>query len=302
MDFNEVLIFATVAKALSVTGAANALGLPKSTVSRKIAQLEERLGARLIQRTTRALQLTEIGAAYYQHCAHIVDEVNAAERAVAAMQSSPAGTVRLAVPTAIGNALLGGLVADYLVRQPGTRVALTLTDAAVDPIDGGFDLVLRFGPLSESSLIARKLGISRRLLCASPSYLERRGTPHSPLDLEQHDCLVSASERGPVVWRLKSGSGPLGVTVTGPLLVNDDGIAHAAAVAGRGIARLPEYRCADDLRSGRLRSVLDDAMGDSATLYALYPSQRHLAATVKTFLDFLSERMAQLLGSATVVS
>lgn len=302
MDFNEVLIFATVAKTLSMTGAASALGLPKSTISRKIAQLEERLGARLIQRTTRALQLTEIGTTYYLHCAHIVDEVNAAERAVATMQSSPAGTVRLAVPIAIGSALFGGLIADYLARQPTARVALTLTDAAVDPIDGGFDLVLRLGPLSESSLIARKLGTVRRRLCASPAYLERRGTPQSPLDLEQHDCLVSASERGPAVWRLTSSSGPLGVTVSGPLQVNDDGIALAAALAGHGIARLPEYRCADDLRADRLRSVLDDAMGDSATLYALYPSQRHLASSVKTFLDFLSERLAQLFGAATVVS
>src|SRR5689334_174794 len=177
MDLNDIVVFTKVVETKSFTGAADALGLPKSTVSRKLAQLEERLGVRLVQRTTRKLALTEIGEAYYERCARIVADIGEAEKLVTDMQATPRGRLRVTSTVDFSTRYLGGIVADFIAQHPDINVELEATDRLVDLIDESYDVAVRFGPMPESTLIARRLAGVSLVLCAAPAYLERRGTP-----------------------------------------------------------------------------------------------------------------------------
>src|SRR5689334_9657853 len=177
MDLNDIVVFTKVVETKSFTGAADALGLPKSTVSRKLAQLEERLGVRLVQRTTRKLALTDIGEAYYERASRIVADIAAAEQVVTDMQSTPRGRLKITAPIDLSTKYLGGIIAEFVATHPDVNVELDATDRIVDLIEEGFDVAVRFGPLPESTLIARKLAPVAGVLCASPAYLARRPAP-----------------------------------------------------------------------------------------------------------------------------
>jgi DNA-binding transcriptional LysR family regulator len=293
MDLNQILVFVRVVQAKSFTAAGRLLHMPKSTVSSRVSQLEERLGVRLLQRTTRSLGLTDAGAAYYDRCARIVADLEEAEQSLGEQASAPRGTLRLTAPVQFANTYLGQLIAGYRALYPEVSVDVLVTDRVVDLVEEGLDLGIRIGKLAASSLIARKLGIVENHLYAHPDYLARRGRPRSPKDLARHDCLVFSSPGHPNQWALV---GPRGVaetvTVTGPLVANNLNLVRDAAAGGMGIALLPLFSCAEQVELGGLSRVLPRWTGHDGGLHAVYPTGRHLSLKVRSFLDFLVEELA----------
>ena len=293
MDLNEIVVFARVVETKSFTAAAQQLGLPKSTVSRKISQLEERLGVRLLQRTTRKLNLTEVGQAYYERCQRIVQDIAAAEQVVTDMQTAPRGLLRVTVPVDLGSTYIGALVADFLAAYPEIQLDLDVSDRIVDLIEDGIDLGLRIGPLTESTLIARKLGAIHMRVCASSEYLAKRGAPTTVAQLADHDALAFAPSGRVLQWTLH---GPKGAIEEAPFkarLVSNGMLAlRDAARAGAGVAVMPEFVIADDLAAGRMAIVLPEWTTAQAELFAVYPSTRNLSPKVRAFLEFVVARMS----------
>lgn len=289
MDLNEIIVFARVVQAGSFTTAAAQLGMPKSTVSRKVSELEERLDARLLQRTTRTLSLTDVGRTYYDYCARIVGEIEDAERAVSNLQAAPRGLLRVTAPVNVN--FLGPIVSDYLKRYPEVRLDLFCTGRAVDLVEERFDVGIRAGALADSTLIARSLGTVRWFLVAAPAYLKRRGSPRSPEDLKKHDCLLFGAGADGTSVRLEKEDTSVQIAVSTRLLVTDMDVLYAVAAAGLGIALLPAFRCVEELRARRLTRVLAGWNAPSTPVHVVYPSTRHLSPKVKSFVDHLHERM-----------
>ena len=228
--------------------------MPKSTVSRKISELEERLGARLLQRTTRKLSLTDVGHTYYQHAARVVAEVEEAELAVTRMQEAPRGLLRVTSP--LNFDYLGPIVATFLERYPEVKIELVCADRVVDLVQEGFDLALRAGHLADSTLIARTLGALKSFTVASPTFLRKHGTPMHPEDLERFDCVVFGAGPDRARWRLHHSGKTHAVNVRARLVANDFQVLDDAARAGLGVALLPGFRCVEPLRTNELRRVL----------------------------------------------
>lgn len=289
MDLNEIVVFARVVQAGSFTAAARSLSMPKSTVSRKVLELEERLGSRLLQRTTRKLSLTDVGRAYYEHAARIVSELEEAERAVSNLEQAPRGLLRVTAPLNFG--FLGPMLSAYLARHTEVQLELVCTDRVVDLVEERFDVGIRAGPLADSALIARGLGNVQRLLVASRGYLRKRGRPRSPEELSAHDVIVFGAGSGRASYVLSDGTRSVEVAVRARLSVNDLDVLHAAAGAGLGVALLPIFRCLDELRSRRLERVLDGWDAPFTPIHAVYPSTRHLSPKVKSFVDHLQAQM-----------
>ena len=286
-DLNEMAIFVHVVEAGSFTGAAKNLGLPKSTVSRKITQLEERLGVRLIQRTTRSLRLTDTGNAYYNQCARILGEIEEANIAVTQMQSTPTGTLRLTAPLLFGSTVLSGLVAEYMDQHPQVTVDMLLSDQCLDLVQEGVDIAFRIGQLEDSSLIGRYLGDVRGILCASPDYIAAHGTPTNPEQLSDHQLLTQAA------WNNWTMQGPddeqMTVQIKPRLQVNDFASLYTLALSGAGITPLPLLIASPAIRSGDLVPLLPEWPFEASPIHALYPSNRHLSAKVRSFVDFIIE-------------
>lgn len=287
MDLNELLVFARVVQSGSFTAAARALRMPKSTVSRKISELEERMGAQLLQRTTRALRLTEAGQAYYEHCARAVSEAEQAELAVTRMQAAPHGLLRVTTPLSVG--FLAPVISRFLKHYPEVRLEMLCTDRRVDLLEEGFDLAVRAGTLADSSLMARKVGTIERCVVAAPSYLAEHGVPKTPKDLEKHDCLVFGSGAEGGSWTLSSGGRTLQVPVQARVVLNEPDMLRAVALAGAGIALLPNVSPTDDFLSGGLQRLLPEWTSPGAPVHALYPSTRHRSPKVMAFVDFLHD-------------
>ncbi|NNB87452.1 LysR family transcriptional regulator [Corallococcus exiguus] len=287
MDLNELLIFARVVQAGSFTAAAKALRMPKSTVSRKVSELEERVGAQLLQRTTRTLHLTEVGRAYYAHCERIVAEAEAAELAVTRLQAGPYGLLRVTTPLSVH--FLAPLVARFMEKYPDVQVELLCTDRAVDLLEEGFDLAVRAGRLPDSSLMARRLGDIEWLVVASPGYLQARGAPKTPADLAKHDCLFFGKSVQGNVWTLHAGGRSVDVKVSGRLVVNEPDMLRAVTSLGAGVALIPGQQCIEDLASGRLQRVLPDWSSTGAPVHAVYPPTRHHVPKVMAFVEVLRE-------------
>jgi DNA-binding transcriptional LysR family regulator len=279
---SELQVFAKVVEQQGFTAAARALELPKSSVSRTVARLEDRLGVRLLQRTTRSLNLTDAGATFYGHATRILADIEQAERAVHSLAEVPRGTLRISAPLSFGSLFLGDLVADYMAQHHEVDVEVVLSDRLVDLIEEGFDLVVRVGALRDSSLVARKLGQAARRLVASPAYLAEHGTPTEPADLSDHQCLLYGYEATGANWRLAQGPE---VAVTGRLRSNNGSVLRAAALKGHGIAFLPEFLVACDLHTGRLVELLPQHEHAEAGIWVVYPHGRHLSAKVRAFVD-----------------
>jgi DNA-binding transcriptional LysR family regulator len=291
-DLNQLVIFAKVVETRSFTAAGRSLGLPKSTVSRKVAQLEERLGVQLLQRTTRKLSLTEVGAAFYERCARISTEIDEAEQAVMHMHGDPRGLLRLTAPPEFATAFLSDVISEYLVAYPEVDIQLELTERTVDMLEEGFDLSIRLGRVSDSTLISRELGPIQRYLVGSPKYLERRGVPEHPADLEDHDLVVLGNPRRSQTMELRGLDGELVTIAARPrLVVNSMGMLREAVLAGVGVGLLPAFKCAEDLEQSRLRAVLHDWTRTDAAIHAIYPTSRHLSAKVRIFLDYVAARL-----------
>jgi DNA-binding transcriptional LysR family regulator len=289
MDLNEILVFVRVVQTGSFTAAAVQLGMPKSTVSRKVTELEERLKARLLQRTTRKLSLTDVGRTYYDYCARIVAELEDAERAVSSLQDSPRGFLRVTTGTNVG--YLGPIVSDFLKRYPEVRIEMHCTGRVVDLIEERFDLGVRAGPLSDSTLIARNLGTAKWFLVATPAYLRKRGRPKSPEELSAHDSLLFATGTGGPAVRLENGDRSVQVPVKPRLLVGDLDVLDTAATAGLGIALLPAFHCVEALRARRLERVLREWNAPPTPIHVVYPSSRHVSPKVSRFVEHLQQRM-----------
>lgn len=291
-DLDAVLVFTRVAQLRSFSAAARQLGLPKSTVSRRVSGLERRLGARLLHRTTRRLNLTDVGELYFARCERVIADLEEAERAVLELQTVPRGLLRVTTPVDFGLDVPARLIAAFQLAYPQVQVLVTATNARVDLIADGFDVALRAGNLPDSSLVARKLFGTHSGLYASPDYLARRGAPARPRELVEHDCIVFGRDRLQTSWRLRGPEGEIEVDITGRFGCNDFNFARGAAIGGMGIARLPEFGCSEHERTGQLVRVLPAYVSDGGSLYAVYPSQRHLTAKVRAFVDFAAEHIA----------
>lgn len=293
-DLGEILAFTSVVRGGSFTAAAALLGMPKSTVSRKIAELEARIGARLLQRTTRRVSLTDAGRAYYEHAARIVSEIEEAEQAVSRMQAAPRGLLRITMPQAFS--VLGPVIAEYLRLYPEVRIELDASARRVDLVEERYDLAIRAGATPDSTLIARKLGLVRRCVLGAPSLVKRLRSFKGPSGLEEQDCLVFAAE-GPT-WTLVSGAKEVTVPVRSRLVANDYEVLQSVARAGYGLALLPEYQCLEDVAAGRLVRVLDGWAAREVPVVALYPSTRHLSPKVSALLELLRTKLALTLSQA----
>ncbi len=283
-------VFARVVDAGGVSAAARDLRLSKSAVSKQLAALEDRLGARLLQRTTRRMSLTEAGAGFLEHCRRVVAEAEAAESAVGALLAEPRGVLRVNAPMSFGTMHLAAAIPDFMARYPQVTVDLTLNDRMVDLLDEGYDVAVRIARLADSSLVARKLAPARRVMVAAPSYLDRKGRPAVLADLAEHDVLaysyVSAAEE----WRFLGPNGEESVRLEGRLRANNGDILLAACLAGSGIAALPTFLSGPSLRAGSLVRVLPEYESVPFGIYAVWPTARHLSAKVRAFVDFLAER------------
>ena len=289
MDLNEIMVFTRVVQAGSFVAASAELGIPKSTVSRKVAELEKRLNARLLQRTTRKLSLTDVGRTYFDQCARIVSEIEDAERMVTSLQSTPRGPLR--VTAGPNSAFLAPIISDYLKRYPEVRIELVSTTRAVDLVEERFDLGIRAGTLADSTLVARLLGRVGWFLVASAAYLKKRGRPRTPEDLREHDFLFFGRGLEGVGPRLEKDGRTVQLALSPRMAGSDMEVLHTVAIAGVGIALLPAFLSVNDLRARRLERVLPDWTAPSVPVHAVYPSTRHLSPKVKTFLDHLHARM-----------
>ncbi len=288
---DAMAVFARVVEAESFSGAARALGLSKSAVSKQVSRLEDRLGLRLLNRTTRRLSLTEAGAAFYQGCRRVVAEAEAAEQAVTHLAGAPRGRLRVNAPMSFGVRHVSPALPEFLGRYPELAIDLTLNDRMVDLVEEGFDVGVRIAQLADSSLVARHLAPNRSVLSAAPAYLDVRGAPRDIDELEDHACLIYSYQATGETWRLTGPGGARRLNVSGPFKVNNGDAILAAALGGLGIALLPCFICGDDLRAGRLVRVLPDwGLASDSAVSAVYPAARHLSPKVRVFVDFLVER------------
>lgn len=289
-DLNAAHLFVEVVQQGSFTNAAKVLGLPKSTLSRRIGDLETRLGARLLQRTTRKLSLTDLGAAYFERVNRIVSELGEAEAAVLDAQNTPRGVLRVTAPPDLGMVILPKALPEFTALYPEVHVVLDLSGRRVDLVQEGFDVALRAGHLVDSSLIAKSIATSSMAIYASPEYLAARGTPQRLEELVSHDCLVfgTTPERK---WHFERNGRTHEVSVTGRIAAQDFGYLRFATLAGGGIALLPNMLVGPDVHHGRLVQLLSDFTHAQDTLYVVYPSRNFLPAKTRAFVDFITERM-----------
>lgn len=291
--FTDMAVFAEVVAAGGFSAAARRLSLSKSAISRRVGELEERLGVRLLNRTTRRISLTEVGRAYHERCLRILSDIEETERAVTNLQLLPRGILKITAPVTFGIRHLAPAVAAFLDRHPDIEIDLDLNDRYVDLVEEGYDLAVRIGRLRDSALVARRLCASRRAVVASPAYLARHGTPRVPDDLASHACLhyTLAPAADQWLFRTEPGSSELkSIRTKARLRTNNGDLLREAAIAGNGIAVLPTFIIGDAIRAGRLEVLLADHEGPPDAVQAVYAANRHLSAKVRTFVEFLASR------------
>jgi DNA-binding transcriptional LysR family regulator len=278
--------FVAVAEAGTFTRAASRMGRSKAGVSRQIKSLEQRLGARLMNRTTRSLSLTEAGTALYERASAALAELHDAEAAAAAQQVTPQGRLRVSLPTAFGRRVAAPSLFGLVEENPLIDLDLNFSDRFVDVIGEAFDLVVRIGTLTDSSLIARRVASTRLCVCVSPSYLESHERPSTPSDLLHHECLLYSQESAKSSWYFADGET---VAVHGRIRSDSGEALQLAALDGMGIAWLPDFYVSEDVEAGRLVTILDDFEADPLGIYVLYPHRRHLSLKVRLAVDRLAE-------------
>jgi DNA-binding transcriptional LysR family regulator len=292
-DIATLETFVAVVETGSLSRAAEKLETTAGAVSRRLTGLEERLGLRLLNRTTRKIRLTEAGEHYYRDVRGILLALTEAEDRASHLSDAPKGTLRVAAPLSFGVRALAPLLPDFMERYPGLQLTLDLDDRMVDILATGADIALRIGPLHDSSLVARRIAVLERVFCAAPAYLERRGEPKAPAELALHACLHYSNVSFKEEWTLVSESDAEVVEVSGPLCANNGDLLREAALGGLGIVSLPEFIVAEDLNAGRLRRVLSGYRTRPLSLSALWPSRQFVPAKVRVFADFLAEKLAR---------
>lgn len=290
---DDLRLFLRVLDQGSISAAARSLGISLAVASQRIKRLERQLGVSVLHRTTRQLQATPEGAALAERGRRLVEDLESLAADLQHKASAVTGNLRLSVPASFGQQYISPLLPGFLRSNPGVRVSVQFTDQMVDLISAGIDLAVRIGKLPDSALIARRLAVNRRVLCASPNYLRRHGAPKTPDDLARHDCLILVGSQGPQeTWPLSDRKRrEVRVRVRGPLESNLGESLREAALAGLGISLHSTWHVCNDLRSGRLKIVLPDYPVVESGIYAVMP-QRHLVPSrVRAFVDFLAERL-----------
>lgn len=289
-NLEDIAIFVKVVDVGSFTGAAEALETSQPVVSKSVTRLEQRLGVRLLNRTTRRISLTEAGTELYRKSAAAIAQLDDAQLDIGRYQTEPRGTLRLSAPTSFTLLHLRQRLARFLERYPHVTLELALEDRVVDIVEDGYDAALRIGVLSDSSLIARKLAPCKQVICASPKYLERHGAPQALEDLLNHNCIVYTLGRDARTWRLLADDGSeVQVPVRGNAYVNSGLLEHALALEGVGIAFLPTFYVGDALREGKLVRLLEHVRVPEVGVYLVYPDRRSMLPKLKALLDFLVE-------------
>lgn len=283
--------FVRVVEAGSFTSVATEQNTSQPTISRQVAALEEYLGARLLTRTTRALTLTDDGRAFYEHALRALEAVGEAENAVGRRQAKPMGTLRLAVPVVLGRRHIVPRLARFLARYPDVAIDLAMSDSFVDLVEQGIDLALRVGEITDQSLVARKIGMVRRLTVASPGYLKARGSPRTPEDLKRHDCIVYTRLATGNRWHFESKDGPLVVTVSGRYRVDNSEAVREGVLAGLGIAVIPGFALSDEVERGDVKVLLKAYEPKLLPLNAVYGSRRYVPPRVRAMIDFLAHEL-----------
>ena len=286
-DLNLMAVFARVVEAGSFAEAARRMATSRSAVSKAVAKLEKELGARLLNRTTRYLSLTEIGASVSEHCTRMLSEAEQARKLVDSLTTAPRGLLRVSASVAFGTLHIAPALAVFLSRYPENRIDLTITDRWVDLAEEGYDVAIRVTGDPPPNWVARKLAPVRRKLCATPGYFDQLGVPQSPADLVHHNCLdyTRSGEQGH--WQFTGPDGDISVPVTGPLHVDDDEALSQAVLGGLGIGLLPTFIIGKDLQSGKLQAALSEYIPVERHVYAMYLPTRHLPSKVRVFIDFL---------------
>ncbi|ABE29627.1 bacterial regulatory helix-turn-helix, lysR family protein [Paraburkholderia xenovorans LB400] len=288
---SQLEFFVLLARHGNLAAAARALDLTPPAATKRLAQLEARLGVRLANRTTRSISLTPEGETYLHHATRILAEIQEMEEAVSSSRSAPRGLLRVNATLGFGRTTIAPLVSQFAERYPHVEVQLDVTDRPIDLVESGVDLAIRFGSLPDKRLNARCVMSNRRFLCASPRYLERHGTPTSLADLAGHHCIVHRqNDDAHGIWRLAHGNHSETVKVHGMLSSNDGDIVLSWALDGHGILLRSEWDLARYLESGRLRIVLPEFVQPSADLFVYYPNKRNQSARARAFIDFLVER------------
>ena len=281
-------LFVEVVKNQSFSAAADRLGLSRAQVSKAVMQLENHLGTRLLNRTTRRVSLTETGQIYFERCKTILQDIEEIEGIAGEQTTNPHGRLSVSAPTSFSILHLQQAIPEYLQQFPDVQITLSLADRFVDVVAEGFDVAIRIAELDDSSLVARKLAPCRQVFCASPAYLKKNGIPKVPQDLAIHHCLIYSNDPKPDTWILHGPNGVESVKVNGPLNADNGDILKAAAIAGLGIVAQPTFIVGPDLRAGKLQQVLPDYCPPDISINAVFPSRRYLSAKVRTFVDFLA--------------
>jgi DNA-binding transcriptional LysR family regulator len=287
---NAIEAFVRVVERGGFAAAAASLRKSRAMVSKHVQDLEEHFGARLLNRTTRRVGLTEVGRVYYERCVRVLADLAEAELAVGELQAEPRGILRINAPMSFGTLHLAAAVADFTTLHPKVSVDMALNDRIVDLVEEGYDVAVRIGRLADSTLIARRLALCRMAVCAAPSYLARCGEPRHPADLSGHNCLGYTYMSTWDEWRFEGVGGAQSIRVSGSLNSNNGEALAAAARRGLGIIIQPTFIVGDDLKSGRLMRILADYRPYEPPISAVYPHPRHLSAKVRSFVDFLASR------------
>lgn len=290
----ELGFFCLLVKQGSLAATARELNLTPPAVSRRLALLEERLGVRLLNRTTRRISLTSEGEVYFTHAQRILSDIDEVERLVSSSRAAPKGLLRVNAPLGFGRSYVGPAIAGFAKAYPEVEVQLHLTDRPVSLPDESIDIAIHFGDMPDSRLVARQVAVNRRLLVASPSYLRAAGTPHHPHDLTQHQCIVLRQNTGAYGhWRLSKGERAETIKVHGKLSTNDGEVALRWALEGHGILMRAEWDVAKYLRSGRLKQVLPEHDTPPANIHAVFSERLNLSAKVTCFVDYLRDYLGR---------
>jgi DNA-binding transcriptional LysR family regulator len=275
------------------SAAARALSISPSMATAHVQSLEERLGVRLLNRSTRKVSLTEVGHAYYERCLQILAEADDADQIAQALQSTPRGTLRLNTSVAIPP-FLAPVIAEFTALYPDVSISLTMTDRMIDLVEDGFDLAVRNMAVPDSSLITRRVATYRFVVCGAPSYLAERGTPETPADLAQHNCLIYSRSPWGHEWRFTGpDGGEQSLSVKGNLHANSDNALRLAAVHGQGLAMVPSFLVKDEIKAGRLVPVLTEFLEAEYPINAIYAHRHHLSAKVRSFIDLLAKHFRE---------
>ena len=284
MDYNDIAVFIEVVRCGSFSLAAKKLAMPNSTVSSKVSALERRLGTTLIQRTTRKLNVTPAGQAYFVKCQLGLEEIQSAELEIASIQAEPQGLLRVTAPSDLGGSVMPKLMTQYIHRFPKARIEVILTDRYVDLLSEGVDLAIRAGHLKDSTLISKKIGTVYLTLVASPRYLKSREAPKHPRELRSHVCL-QFTPLGVDEWHLVGPKGSLNVALPARAMINDFSAVKRMALMGDGIALLPIYYCDDEVKRGGLVHVLPDWRTQLVPIHFVYPAQRFVTPKLSSFIE-----------------